>query len=191
MDKIQDTFPLSKSNKIKGTRRLAREKVLQILAAYYFSQIPWENTFSHIFEREFNFGDEEIQFDKLLTPDEIIDIEADIPIDWKNEDKEFVESLILSVLSNRNEIDKYIIKVAENWEIDRIALLDRILIEMTIAELTKFETIPAKVSINEAIEIAKQYSTDNSGKFINGVLDKILTILKKENKINKTGRGLL
>ncbi len=191
MNNIQDTFPLSKSNKIKGTRRLAREKVLQILAAYYFSQIPWEDTFSHIFEREFNFGDEEIQFDKLLTPDEIIDVEADIPIEWKNDDKEFAESLLLAILSKRKEIDDYIIKVAENWEIDRIALLDRILIEMTVAELIKFETIPTKVSINEAIEIAKLYSTDNSGKFINGVLDKILKMLIEENKINKTGRGLL
>ena len=189
-DKFKDTFPLSKSNKIHGTRRLAREKVLQILAAYFISNIPWEETFNHIFEREFNFGDEEVQFDKLLTPDEVREIEADTSIEWKSEDKEFAEALVLSVLANRNEIDQYIEKVAENWEIDRIALLDRILIEMAVAEMLRFPTIPTKVSINEAIEIAKTFSTDKSGQFVNGVLDKILLILNEENKIKKTGRGL-
>ena len=189
-NKFKDTFPLSKSNRIHGTRRLAREKVLQILAAYFISNIPWEETFNHIFEREFNFGDDEVQFDKLLTPEEIVEIEADTSIEWKKEDKEFAESLVLSVLANRNEIDQYIEQVAENWEIDRIALIDRILIEMAVAEMLKFSSIPTKVSINEAIEIAKTFSTDKSGQFVNGVLDKIQLILNQEDKIKKSGRGL-
>lgn len=189
-NKFKDTFPLSKSNKIHGTRRLAREKVLQILAAYFISNIPWEESFNHIFEREFNFGDDEVRFDKLLTPEEIAEIEADTSIEWKNEDKDFAETLVVSVLANRNEIDKYIEQVAENWEIDRIALIDRILIEMAVAEMLKFSSIPTKVSINEAIEIAKAFSTDKSGQFVNGVLDKIQLILNKEDRIKKTGRGL-
>ncbi len=187
---IQDTFPLSKSNTIKGTRRMAREKVLQSLTAHFISDIPWESTFKHIFEREFNFGDDEIHFDKLLTPEEIMEIEADTYIQWTQEDREFAESLILSVLANRKEIDEYIVSVAENWEIDRIAMLDRIIIEMAVAELLKFDSIPTKVSINEAIEISKIFSTEKSGQFVNGVLDKILTILEEEKKINKSGRGL-
>ena len=188
---LQDIFPLSKNNTIKGTRRLAREKVLQTLVTYDISGTSWEESFDYIFERIFNFGDDEIQFDKLLTPEEIMEIEADIPIEWTSDERNFAYDLILAVLSHRNEIDKYIEQVAENWELERIALLDKILIEIATAEMIHFENIPTKVSINEAIEIAKSYSTDKSGKFINGVLDNILTLLEKENKIHKSGRGLL
>ncbi len=188
---LRDIFPLSKTNTIKGTRRLAREKVLQTLVTYDVSDVEWEKFFDYIFERIFNFGDEEAKFDKLLTPEEIIEIEADIPIEWKPEDKNFAYDLIMAVLTHRKEIDGYIIDVAENWKLERIAILDKILIEMAVAEMLHFENIPTKVSINEAIEIAKLYSTDKSGKFINGVLDNILSLLKKENKIKKSGRGLL
>jgi N utilization substance protein B len=78
-----------------------------------------------------------------------------------------------------------------NWEMERIALIDRILLRIAIAELLYFPDIPPKVSINEAIEIAKEYSTAKSGKFINGVLDAILTDLKQSGKLNKSGRGLI
>ncbi len=186
-----DSFPLSKNNSIKGTRRLAREKVLQTLVMRDVSGEYWDEFFDYIFERIFNFGDEEAKFDKLLTPEEIIEIEADIPIEWKDDDKDFARDLILAVLSHRKEIDEYIVKVAENWKLERIAILDKILIEMAVAEMLHFANIPTKVSINEAIEIAKAYSTDKSGKFINGVLDNILSLLEKEKKIKKSGRGLM
>ncbi|MCK7526701.1 MAG: transcription antitermination protein NusB [Ignavibacteriales bacterium] len=70
-------------------------------------------------------------------------------------------------------------------------LLDRILLRMGICEIPFFPDIPPKVSINESIEIAKDYSTSSSGKFINGILDAILDDLKKDDKLNKKGRGLL
>ena len=191
MNIMQDSFPLSKNKKIAGTRRLAREKALQIISAYLISDIPWEETFNHIFNRDFYLGEDEEVFEKLLTQDEIAEIESDIPIQWNIEEIEFVRDLVTLSLSLREEVDKYIISVAENWELDRIAMLDRIILEMSCVELLKFPTIPPKVTINEAIEIGKSYSTDKSGKFINGVLDKILEVLKTEGKINKDGRGLL
>jgi len=191
MNNMQDSFPLSKNKKIAGTRRLAREKALQIISAYLISDIPWEETFNHIFNRDFYLGEDEEVFEKLLTQDEIAEIESDIPIQWNIEEIDFVRDLVTLSLSLREEVDKYIICVAENWELDRIALLDRIILEMSCVELLKFPTIPPKVTINEAIEIGKSYSTDKSGKFINGVLDKILEVLKTEGKINKDGRGLL
>lgn len=186
-----DNFRLSQQQKIRGTRRLAREKALQILVAHHVSGNNWEDMFQHIFYRDFYLGDNEENFDKILTQDEIAEIESDIPIHWHDEEINMAKDLISLTLAMRSEIDEYIVKIAENWEIERIALIDRILIEMAVVELLKFDSIPTKVSINEAIEIGKLYSTDKSGTFINGVLDKILEVLKNENKINKTGRGLI
>jgi N utilization substance protein B len=190
MNHIDNTFPLSRNRTIRGSRRLAREKALQVLTAYFISETPWEESFEHIFNREFNFGDEEQTFDKLLTPDEIIEVEADSKIDWQKDEYEFSRNLIIRTLLNRQEADSYISSVAENWELDRIAIIDRILIEMSVIELLTFEEIPTKVSINEAIEISKLYSTDKSSTFINGVLDKIAELLSTEGKIKKQGRGL-
>ena len=78
-----------------------------------------------------------------------------------------------------------------NWDTDRIAEIDLILIKMAITEFLYFPSIPTKVTINEYIEIAKDYSTAKSSYFINGVLDKILKDYKKSERLNKIGRGLL
>ena len=79
----------------------------------------------------------------------------------------------------------------KNWDPDRIAALDMILLRMGICEFLYFETIPTKVTINEYIDLAKRYSTPKSGDFVNGVLDNILKDLKKKNLIQKSGRGLI
>jgi N utilization substance protein B len=113
-------------------------------------------------------------------------------VEVKNEnDKSFGKSLIAKVIANRKDLDEMIREKVNNWEMERIALIDRILLRIAIAELLYFPDIPPKVSINEAIEIAKEYSTAKSGKFINGVLDAILTDLKQSGKLNKSGRGLI
>lgn len=188
---VTDIFPLSKTKVIKGTRRLAREKVLQILTAFKLSEVPPEKNFHHIFFRKFNFTDgPEQDSDRLLKPDEIYELEADIPIEWKEEEIEFGMQLIRQVLANEKNFDSLIEEFAENWELDRIALIDRILMHMAIAELLHFSEIPVKVSVNEVIDIAKKYSTDKSSVFINGILDSILSKLKNDGKIVKTGRGL-
>ncbi|MFI5222595.1 MAG: transcription antitermination protein NusB, partial [Bacteroidia bacterium] len=80
---------------------------------------------------------------------------------------------------------------ATNWETDRIALVDFLLMKMALCELLYYPQIPVKVTINEYLELAKQYSTPASHGFINGVLDKIQLELRLENKIVKTGRGLI
>lgn len=188
-DKI-DVFPLSKTKNAKGTRRLAREKVLQIITALEVSEIPLDNIFDHAFYRKFNFGDFDQISEKLLTPDEIYELEADIPIVWDNDEIVFATNLIKQTLSIRDYVNKLIEEYTEHWELERIANLDRILMQMAVAELIYFPEIPVKVSINEAIDIAKKYSTPKSGSFINGILDKIMLKLKDEDKIHKTGRGL-
>ncbi|TAL68116.1 MAG: transcription antitermination factor NusB [Bacteroidetes bacterium] len=186
----QDIFPLSRTKNAKGTRRLAREKVLQIISAIEVSDIPFDQIFNHIFFRKFNFGDFEQTSDKLLTPDEIYELESDIPIIWDDSEVEFAKSLIHHTMALKSFANELIEKYADNWELERIINVERILISIAVAELLYCEEIPIKVSINEAIELGKKYSTVKSGGFINGILDQIAIQLKNEDKIHKTGRGL-
>ena len=94
-------------------------------------------------------------------------------------------------MEKTKDLDSLIRKRVEHWEFGRLAIIDRIILRMSICELLYFDDIPPKVSINEAIEIARDYSTEKSDKFVNGVLDSILADLKKEGKLSKSGRGLL
>jgi len=103
----------------------------------------------------------------------------------------FAESLFLRTLDTSDEADQIIERHTRNWELSRIALIDRLLLRMAICELLTFEDIPPKVSINEAIEVAKRYSTPRSGQFINGILDAILLELQRDGKLRKAGRGLI
>ena len=88
-------------------------------------------------------------------------------------------------------VDELIENKITNWEFDRVALIDKIVLRMGLTEILYFPEIPPKVSINEAIEISKEYCTNQSGKFVNGILDSLLQEFIKENKIHKQGRGLL
>ncbi len=146
----------------KSKRRIIREKVLQILYAHE------------------------------LNKESLASFSAEVLDDVKDKaDQEFAHNLIRRVLSNVEELDSKIKERVENWELNRIALIDKILLRMGICELLYFPDIPPKVSINESIEIAKNYSTASSGKFINGILDAILAEQKKSGKLNKIGRGLV
>lgn len=99
---------------------------------------------------------------------------------WKNREidtedvvKKFAEGIISGVIEHKDEIDKAISEAAENWELGRMAVVDRNIIRITTYELLHRQDIPPKVSINEAIEIAKKYGDRDSGKFVNGIVDKI------------------
>ena len=107
------------------------------------------------------------------------------------DDLKFASSLFDFVIDNSDNYDEYISKFAKNWDLERISLMDRTILKMGIGEMINFSNIPVKVSINESIEIAKNYSSPKSGKFINGLLDVISLNLLKENKIIKTGKGLI
>lgn len=148
--------------KKKSQRRFAREKVLQALYAY---QINGDGLSKH-------------------TDAMIMEINSE-------HDREFARKLINSVVANNEELTNKIEARVSNWEIERIALMDKILLKMGIAELLYFEDIPPKVSINEVIDISKDFSSANSGKFINGILDAILSELKNDGELNKAGRGLI
>lgn len=111
---------------------------------------------------------------------------------YKNEDDEkFVSELFKKVILNHHTYEEDIKTNTPNWEADRIADMDMILIKMGISEFLHFPSIPTRVSINEYIEIAKDYSTKKSSYFVNGVLDKLSKEFEKDKRLVKVGRGLL
>ena len=110
---------------------------------------------------------------------------------FEEEDPKFGIELLEKVISKEEELQKELEGRTPNWENDRIATLDAILIKMAIAELIYFPSIPTKVTMNEYIEISKDYSTPKSNVFINGILDKVIKDLEASNRIKKSGRGLI
>ncbi len=103
---------------------------------------------------------------------------------------EFGEALFKQACEKDQELLQVIEPTLKNWDAERVAVLDMILLKMALCELTGFPTIPTKVTLNEFVEISKMYSTDKSKDFINGILDRLMKQLNKEGKINKEGRGL-
>ncbi len=144
-------------------RRLIRERVLQMLYAYELSGNLPEFILSDLFS--------EFQSDK--------------------DGYEFGKALFMCVIEHVDEFDQMIAKKIKNWEIERLALIDKIVLRMGICEFKYFPEIPPKVTINEAIELAKKFSTERSGKFVNGVLDAIYNELKEKGELIKQGRGLV
>jgi N utilization substance protein B len=107
------------------------------------------------------------------------------------EDRDFIVNLLQKTIAFDEEYQKLISDKTKNWEAERIAIVDILLMKLALTELIHFSAIPIKVSMNEYIEIAKEFSTPKSNLFINGILDKILAELKSAGKIRKSGRGLI
>jgi N utilization substance protein B len=121
---------------------------------------------------------------KKFTPD-MSDEELFLPMFKDQEDNDYAKKLLYSTLSNGNELRALLDKHTQNWESERVALMDMIIMQIATTELLTFPTIPINVTLNEYIDIVKAYSTAKSAAFINGVLDAVVQELKKENKLNK------
>ena len=166
---------------------------------YIFKKIILKTTeIEHVFEEKFinwpvdkevlqamiaktfkNFSSENPSMNKL----------ADLTPNWE-EDKEFIEELLKTTIRYGEEYQTLIAEKTKNWEADRIALMDTVLMRLAISELVNFPSIPVKVTINEYIELSKTFSTSKSNTFINGILDKILADLTRQGRVKKAGRGL-
>ena len=107
------------------------------------------------------------------------------------EDREFTVKLFRKTLAKSEENRKTIETYTKNWDVDRVATMDILIMELALTELTEFPSVPIKVTLNEYIELAKYYSTQRSSIFINGVLDRITKDFREQGKIVKAGRGLL
>lgn len=115
---------------------------------------------------------------------------VDLTPNWED-DRDFLTDLYKKTLLNESEYEQLIREKATNWTIERIASLDNIVIKMAIAEMINFSSIPVKVTINEYIDLSKNYSTEKSKQFVNGMLDVIAQELQENNRIRKSGRGLI
>ena len=144
-------------------RRKARELVLQTLYGLEISENGYEYVIQEIQNAE--------SYDMEIS--------------------EFAVTLIRKIMINEENLDRDIATMVQNWEFKRVALMDRLILRLALCELLYFEDIPPKVTINEAIDLAKKFSTAESGRFVNGVLDGLYKRLKTENRIIKAGRGLL
>jgi len=145
------------------SRRYARERVMQALYAV-----------------EMTHGDFPFLRRQIIDSDEKLD----------ETNKAFAVELAVKAHDFEEECNDILKKKSEHWDIARMAAIDRAILHMAIAELKYFPDVPPKVTIDEAIEIAKRFSTAESGKFINGILDAVLADLKQEHTLRKRGRGL-
>ncbi len=145
-------------------RRLARERVLQILYAHELSGRDLDELFFELAQADLSVDETALTFGRDLV-------------------REFAQ--------HRDAIDKLINEKLTHWDFRRVAMIDRLLIQIGITELLFFPDIPPKATINELIEIAKDYSTEESGKFINGILHAVMTELQKTGDLKKSGRGLI
>ncbi len=109
----------------------------------------------------------------------------------ESDDKDFARKLFSQTILNNEEFEKAISERTKNWDVERIALMDILILKMALAELITFPNIPVKVSINEFIDISKDFSTPKSKQFVNGIIDKLAIDFTKEGRIVKTGRGLI
>jgi N utilization substance protein B len=141
---------------------------------------------SHIEENFMNWDDDadlvlQVLRNLLQKPGSIDLKEAMSPDKW-----EFAKSLLNTVLEKKEHLEAFIVPKLKNWDAERIAALDMIIMKMGVAEFLYFETIPPKVTINEYIDIAKEYSTQQSGQFVNGILDNIHKELVQQGNLHKT-----
>jgi len=136
-----------------------------------------EFAFTMLYALEFNHEPLSVQIDHL---DEISQQKA----------TQYVRRLISIYMESKDEFDTLIKKKLENWDLNRVAIIDKVILRMAVAEIVHFDDIPPEVSINEAIELAKKYSTAGSGKFINGLLDAIYKIYKTKKRSNSKKEGI-
>ena len=155
-----------------GERSLLWEDDFEQIAQYNFMMLKTldEQTFDEAMQWP-------LMYDKRVEKDEV--------------DMEFARQLLCETLLHRSEADEMIKARLQGWEFERVALMDVLLINMAIAELTSCPSIPEKVTVDEYIELSKEFSSERSKLFINGILDKLVLELRSQGKIKKSGRGLL
>jgi len=175
------------------------EEDREMLISIFRDLLPEFDLFRHNFQEKSIYWDEEdfeyasflvIHTLKKVGPKKKLnDLVKDV---YENkDDKEFVEKLFLNTINLDEKTENLIMENTKNWDAERIAFIDMILMKMAIAEIINFKQIPIKVSMNEYIDIAKSFSTPKSSQFINGIIDKVVLKLQAQKQVVKVGRGLM
>jgi N utilization substance protein B len=168
--------------RVMGKRREARERAVQFLFQHDLNPPEkLEEALAHFWDSQRTAAQ---ALDKgSATWGQKVELPEPTPVEL--EIRTFADPLIRGALENRDEADAVIIKHAENWELKRIAAVDRNILRLAIYEMLHRDDIPPVVSINEAVDIAKRFSTRDSGKFVNGILDKVKSELMRPARIVK------
>ena len=185
---LYEKYMLSKTNSFEEDKQFVVDMFTEIIA-------PNEKLYEYIEDNKLTWIDDIPMVNtqilkqlKQVTQDD----EFRVTKLYKDEeDKEYVSLLFRKTVLNEVDLAKEYIDKTPNWDTERIAEIDTIILKMAICEFLKFPSIPVKVTINEYLEIAKEYSTPKSSIFINGILDNLVKEFSKEDKIKKSGRGLL
>jgi transcription antitermination protein NusB len=174
------------------------EQDKKLISEIYTAEIINTESIYQTLEEQSIYWNDEIEFIISMIAKTIKDLEESddenaplLPLYKNDDDKDFVRDLFRKAVMHKEEYSKLIESYTENWDVERIAFIDMLILIMSITEAVAFPSIPTRVTINEYLEIAKFYSTEKSSVFINGLLDKIFKHLKDEQKIKKTGRGLI
>lgn len=170
----------------------------ELVVRFYSEFLPENERFTEFLEEENIYWNDDFSFALVMVIKTLRNFKASsgahvklLPLFANNDDSEFAKMLLRKTIVNNTVYLDEIKLHTKNWDADRIAQIDLLILQLAIAEVLEFESIPVKVTLNEYIEISKYYSTTRSKTFINGLLDKIVKSLKGQNKINKTGRGLI
>ncbi len=159
--------------------------------------VPNEKVYEHLEDDNISWIDDIPLVNTLIIKQlkSLKPIEADdfsVPRVYKDaDDKEFAKDLFKKTVLNEKDLAKKFANKTPNWDADRIAEIDTIILKMAVCEFIKFPSIPVKVTLNEYLELAKEYSTPKSSVFINGILDSIVKDLEASKTLVKTGRGLM
>ena len=185
---LYEKYMLSKTNSFEEDKQFVVDMFTEIIA-------PNEKLYEYIEDNKLTWIDDIPMVNtQILKQLKAITQEEEFRVAklYKDEeDKEYVSLLFRKTVLNEVDLAKEYIDKTPNWDTERIAEIDTIILKMAICEFLKFPSIPVKVTINEYLEIAKEYSTPKSSIFINGILDNLVKEFSKEDKIKKSGRGLL
>ena len=170
---------------------------MKLVESFYLNEVDNNELLEEVLEEQSIFWADDLDFALILVMRTLQGARAAqaelelLPKYKSDDDLDFVKELFRKTLVNYKEYLGYVERFTQNWDVDRIAFMDNLIMVTAMAELLAFPSIPVKVTLDEYIEIAKYYSTPGSSVFINGVLDKIVDALGEEGRIEKTGRGLL
>jgi transcription antitermination protein NusB len=174
------------------------EQDKKLIIEIYSSEIINTESIYQTLEEQSIYWNDEVEFIISMIAKTVKDFTDDdnenaalLPLFKNDDDKDFAQDLFRKSVLCKEEYCKLVESFTENWDVERIAFIDMLILVMAITEAVAFTSIPTRVTINEYLEIAKFYSTEKSSVFINGLLDKIFKHLKDEQKIRKTGRGLI
>lgn len=169
-----------------------------LLVNFLNKEIPSSNDFEVFLEEQSIYWNDDLEIVLSMVVKTIKKIDEEnglrvpvMPLFRNEDDEDFVKRLLRKTVLKHAENVELIDRFTKNWEVDRIAAMDILIMEMAITEIQEFPTIPVKVTMNEYIDIAKFYSTEQSNSFVNGVLDKIIAHLRDNNLFQKHGRGLI